>query len=379
MIPGGDRVHAVRYGNALTGVVEHAMKPGYWSRTYVQGGRVLYARVYRQNTFQRYGHAFSYERLVPAIAFGAAYYEWAARPWATPVNYQWQWNSEPWHRAYGKDFTPYANYSCLDEWLTDYVVAQNLRNAYDNWQAEHAPTQQQGPAAMAGSASPVPGPRPYWDTPDDGQRPYWEEQPEDKAPPPAQPAKSPKKKPVPKPNSTAPQSRPSGEDAPPVLTGQVKAELNAQIKRQLAERQAPTPTTGAEDLPDSLKPGHTLFRVNAPLDVPAKVSGQLCSLRANDYIERTGDMDQNGMVPVKVRVGGAFDCAIGLTTRVSVNDLEAMESEQQQALTDALLAASRNMGGGRGLPQAPASTPVLLAAGQTTPTPDATRTLGQLQ
>jgi hypothetical protein len=119
--------------------------------------------------------------------------------------------------------------------------------------------------------------------------------------------------------------------------------------------------------------------VNAPLDVPAKVSGQLCSLRANDYIERTGDMDHNGMVPVKVRVGGAFDCAIGLTTRVSVNDLEAMESEQQQALTDALLAASRNMGGGGALPQAPATTPVLLAAGQTTPTPNATRTLGQLQ
>ena len=376
-MPGGGNIHAVRYGHALTGVVEHSMKPGYSSRTYVQGGRVLYARVYRQNTFQRYGQAFSYERIVPAIAFNTAYYEWAARPWATPVHYRWHWESEPWHRAYGNDFTPYANYSSLDEWLTDYVVAQNLRNAYDNWQAENAPTQQQAPTPTAGSASPVPGPRPYWDTPDDGQRPYWEEQPEEKAPP-AKPAKSPKKT-MPVPNSTAPHSRPSEEDSPPVLTGQVKAELNAQIKRQLAERQAPTLTTGAEDLPGSLKPGHTLFRVNAPLDVPAKVSGQLCSLRSNDYIERTGDMDQNGMVPVKVRVGGAFDCAIGLTTRVSVNDLEAMESEQQQALTDALLAASKNMGGGRGLPQAPATAPVLLAAGQTAPTPDATRTLGQLQ
>jgi len=159
----------------------------------------------------------------------------------------------------------------------------------------------------------------------------------------------------------------------------VKAELNAQIKRQLAERQTPVTASGAVDLPDSLKPGHTLFRVSTPLDVASKGAGQLCSLRANDYIERTGDMDQNGMVPVKVKVGGASDCAIGLATKVSVNDLEAMDSEQQQALTDALLAASKNMGGSKGLPQAPGTTPVLLAAGQTNPSPDATQALGQLQ
>ena len=89
-------------------------------------------------------------------------------------------------------------------------------------------------------------------------------------------------------------------------------------------------------------------------------------------------MDENGMVPVKVKLGGISDCRSGLTTSVSVNDLEAMESEQQQALTDALLAASKDMDG-RGLPQAPATTPVLLAAGQTRPAPDATRTLSQLQ
>jgi len=159
----------------------------------------------------------------------------------------------------------------------------------------------------------------------------------------------------------------------------VKAELNAQIKRQLAERQTPAATSQTQDLPDSLKPGHTLFRVNTPLDVPSNESGQLCSLRANDYIERTGDLDQNGMVPVKVKVGGATDCSIGLTTQVAFNDLESMESEQQQALTDALVAASRNMGNGHALPQAPSTTPMLLAAGQTQPTPDATRTLGQLQ
>ena len=128
-LPGGRTFRAWRYGHAMTGFVEHPMKPGYMSRTYVQGGRVLYAHVYRENTFQRFGHAYHYQRLVPAIAFGSAYYAWAARPWSAPVSYQWQWDAQPWHRAYGNDFTPYSNYSSLDQWLTDYMVAENLRNA----------------------------------------------------------------------------------------------------------------------------------------------------------------------------------------------------------------------------------------------------------
>lgn len=399
-MPGGGSIHAVRYGNGLTGIVEHPIKPGYSSRTYVQGGRVLYARVYRQDTFQRYGHAFSYQRLVPAMAFSAAYCEWAARPWSAPVSYRWRWDAEPWHRAYGNSFTPYSNYTSLDEWLTDYVISQSFRNAYESWLAQNAPASQptarDDSAESGDSMSAATGPRPYWDEPDDGRRPYWEEPAANDAPAAKDrlapnPGAAPKRARVQPgrsiqqpsafneasyPNATgSPPPVPSAEDSPPPLSGPMKAELNAQIKRQLAERQNP-PT---EDLPDSLKPGHTLFRVNSPLDVASKVSGQLCSLRNNDYIERTGDMDQNGMVPVKVKVGGAFDCAIGLATQVSVNDLEAMDSEQQQALTDALLAASKNMGGAHGLPQAPSTTPVLFAAGQTRPMPDATRTLGQMR
>ena len=369
-MPGRGMLHAVRYGTALTGVVEHPTRSGYLSRTYVQGGRVLYARVYRRNTFQRFGREFSYERLVPSIAFGTAYYAWAALPWSTPVSYRWRWERQPWHAAFGGYFQPYPTYSSLDEWLTDYEIAQNLRNAYESWQAENAPQNnpvaKQAPPVSGGSASPGSSDadqRPYWEEPDDGRRPYWEEQPAEKDPPPAQPK----------------QSRPPAEDSPPPLSAQIKTELNTQIKRQLIERQTPATTSSTEDFPDSLKPGHTLFRVNTPVDVRSKGSGQYCSLRPNDYIERTGDVDRNGMVPVKVKVGGPSDCAIGLRTNVSLNDLEAMDSEQQQALTDALLAASKNMGGSRGLPQGPETTPMLLAAGQTPPAPDAMTTLSQLK
>ena len=384
-MPGSGMLHAVRYGTALTGVVEHPTRSGYLSRTYVQGGRVLYARVYRRNTLQRFGRAFSYERLVPSITFGTAYYAWAALPWSTPVNYRWQWERQPWHAAFGGYFRPYPTYTSLDEWLTDYEIAQNLSNAYESWQAENAPQNNPvtklAPPVSGGSVSPKssdPDQRPYWEEPDDGRRPYWEEQPAEKATPPVQP-KNPKKDDSAPNSRTGSQSRPPAEDSPPPLSGEIKAELNTQIKRQLIERQTPAATSNTEDLPDSLKPGHTLFRVNTPVDVRSKGSGQYCSLRPNDYIERTGDVDKNGMVPVKVKVGGPSDCAIGLRTNVSLNDLEAMDSEQQQALTDALLAASKNMGGSRGLPQGPETTPMLLAAGQTPPAPDAMTTLSQLK
>jgi len=386
---GSSTLHAVRYGSALTGFVEHPIKAGYVSRTYVQGGHVLYARVYRQNTFQRFGHTFSYENLVPAIAFSTAYYAWAARPWPTPVTYHWRWEAQRWYAAFGSNFTPYPSYMSLDQWLTDYLIAQNLRIAYETWQAENAPESRPAvsepppagemPPQPAGNRpyweSPRAGQRPYWEADDDGRKPYWEESSSEDTH--AQPQGSKTHNSVPD-SQTGSRSGSPAEASPPPLSGGIKAELNAQIKQQLVERQTQATTSNTEVLPNSLKPGHTLFRVGTPLDVAADVSGRFCALSANDYIERTGDMDENGTVPVQVKLSGISDCATGLATHVSVNDLEAMDSEQQQALTDALLAASKNMGG-NGLPQAPATTPLMVAAGQTRPALDATRTLIRLQ
>jgi hypothetical protein len=379
--PGRGTVHAVRYGSAVTGVVERPIKAGYLSRTYVQGGHVLYARVYRQNTFQRFGHSFRYESLVPAVAFNTAYYAWAARPWSAPVRYHWRWEAEPWYPAYGDRFTPYSSYNSLDEWLTDYVIAQSLNNTYQTWQAENAP--ESGPV---NSEAPATGPRPYWESPDAGQRPYWES-PDDGRRPYWEESSSEDTRAQPKPSKaghTASGSRTGSqggrppEASVPPLTADIKAELDAQIKQQLRERQTQESASDTDALPNSLKPGHTLFRVGTPLDVVADAPGRFCSLGANDYIERTGEMDENGTVPVRVKLSGASDCGTGLATRVSVNDLEAMDSEQQEALTKALLAASKNMGP-NGLPQAPSTTPLLVAAGQTRPAPDATSTLSQLQ
>ena len=144
----------------------------------------------------------------------------------------------------------------------------------------------------------------------------------------------------------------------------------------MQERQAQT-ANSSEEGPGALKPGHKLFRVNEPLDVPSDTPGAVCSLGPNDYIERTGDMDNNGTVPVEVKLSAISDCGTGLVTRVSENDLEAMDSEQQDQLTQAMLAASKNMGP-KGLPKAPGATPLLVSAGQTSPDANAPGTLRDL-
>jgi hypothetical protein len=268
------------------------------------------------------------------------------------VAYQWGWKRENWYQAYGDYFTAYPSYSSLDLWLTDYMLSQNMRAAYQSWYAEAYP--EPDPASGDGAPSTdAAAPTSSGETSQPGG-------PSD-TPPPA--------------DSQDTYQEPPPEAAPPPITPEIKAELDAQIKLQLRERQQQT--AAANDGPNALKPGHKLFRVNAPLDVPADTPGNVCSLGPNDYIERTGEMDSNGTVPVEVKLSGISDCGTGLVTRVSENDLEAMDSEQQEQLTQAMLAASKSMGS-KGLPKAPGATPLLVSAGQTRPDASAASTLNQL-
>jgi hypothetical protein len=308
--------------------------------------------VYSQHSFNRFGRTFSYQSVVPAVSFAPTYYAWAGRPWPTAVAYRWGWQKESWYAAYGDYFTPYPSYTSLDLWLTDYVISQNLRASYQNWYADTYPDTD---SASGENAQP-------WDSPS----------------PPATGENSPSNSPsdTPPSSDSADAPAPPPDAAPPPITPEIKEELDAQIKFQLRERQKET-TASADEGPNALKPGHKLFRVNAPLDVPSDSPGGVCSLTPNDYIERTGDMDSNGTVPVEVKLSGISDCGTGLATRISENDLEAMDSEQQEQLTQAMLAAAKNMGP-KGLPKGPGTTPLLVSAGQTRPDANAPSTLNQL-
>jgi hypothetical protein len=352
----GGQVRVVRYGNTLNGTVERTIRPGLTSRTFVSGGHVLYTHVYQRHVWHQFGRAFAYERFLPAVRYPAVYYAWALAAWPRPVTYTWGWQVQPWYPRYGSLFTPYPVYTSPDLWMTDYIIAQSVQTAYQAQTA--APASEplpQGALAAPASDPSVASPA---------------AQPSDAAPAP-QPSDAP-----PAPQSGETPSATVG--LPPAITPRVKAQLNAQIKVQLQEQQAAAATPVAlttQSTPPALKPNHVFYQVVQPLDVPT-ANGH-CSLSANDYIKRTGGMSNDDWkIPVVVELSRPSDCPEGLLTRIGLNDLNAMENEQEAQVMEAMQAASKSMGP-NGPPSGPGAYPTLIADGSAAPDPGALEAIRQ--
>lgn len=363
----GGQVRVVRYGNTASGTFERTIRPGLVSRTFVGGGHVLYAHAYQRHVWHRFGRAFAYETLVPAVRYPRAYYTWALAAWASPLRYNWGWQVQPWYPAYGALFTPYPLYTSPDLWMTDYIISQSLQTAYQVQSAAPAPS------APAPSAAPPESPT--------SQAPVEPEPDADSrvAAPAVQPDIT-----TPTPQSQSPQSieLPVAPVAPPpVITPQIKTQLDNQIKVQLQEQQAAAgapSNPGAQDTPPALRPNHVFFQVVQPLSVPSNAGGY-CSLTPNDYIRRTGGMSQDDwMIPVVVELSGSADCPAGLQTRIGLNDLNAMENEQEAQVMEAMQAASKSMGP-NGPPSGPGVHPILIATGSAAPDPGALEAIRQTQ
>jgi hypothetical protein len=347
----GGQVRVVRYGNTISGTVERSIRPGLMSRTFVSGGHVLYTHVYERHVWHQFGRAFAYETFVPAVRYPAVYYAWALAGWPRPVTYNWGWQVQPWYLRYGVRFTPYPLYTAPDLWMTDYIIAQSIQTAY-----------------QAQTAAPASEPSPS-EPPPEAARDL------SVAPPVAQPSD-----PALAPHPIGTASAPVGP--PPAITPQVKAQLNAQIKVQLQEQQAAAATPAiltTQSTPPALKPNHVFFQVVQPLDVPSGTANRYCSLSANDYIRRAGAMSKDDwMIPVVVELSGPSDCPEGLQTRIGLNDLNAMENEQEAQVMEALQAASKSMGPD-GPPRGPGLHPTLIADGSAAPDPMALDAIRQAQ
>ena len=169
---------------------------------------------------------------------------------------------------------------------------------------------------------------------------------------------------------------------PPAITPQVKAQLNAQIKVQLHEQQAaaalPVSLT-TQSTPPALRPNHVFFQVVQRIDVPSGTANGHCSLSANDYIKRTGAMSNDDwMIPVVVELSRPSDCPEGLSTRIGLNDLNAMENEQEAEVMAAMQAATKNMGP-NGPPSGPRAHPTLIADGRAAADPTALDAIRQTE
>jgi hypothetical protein len=322
-----DHTRVVSYG-PRRGYMERPMvgRPGYISRTYVVGGR-SYVRVY--HTY--YYRGFAYYRYVPPVYYAPAFYGWAYSPWVRPVYYRWGWFGTPWFGFYGGYFAPAPYYPTASLWLTDYLLAENLRLAYESQQQAAANAQY--------------------------QQQY--QQP--------------------------PQQYPQNSQV--TLTPEVKAAIAEEVRQQLeAERaaagQAPGPgqptggygqpqqpggysqtaQTGGDVAPPALDPKQRIFVVSSNLDVA--VAGQGCSLTPGDIILRTGDsVGSDGTIGVSVLSSKPGDCPVNSAASVDVAALQEMHNQFREQIDAGMQQLAQNQGQG-GLPAAPPAGARNFAEGQ---------------
>jgi len=271
----------------------------YVQRTYWVGGHP-YARAYRDH----YYNGVHYYRYAPAYYYHPVFYGWAYNPWAAPVYYNWGWGPAPWF--YGGYFAPAPYYPSATLWLTDFLLAENLKQAYEANREAETNRSAYGP----------------------------DEQPK----------------------------TPEGESpAATQLSPEVKQMIEAEVKRQLAEEnataQSPQPNpqaapVGNQAPPAALDPTQSLFVVSSNLGV-ATADGQECQLTPGDVITRLDDTPGvDNKVQVRVMSSKQNDCSIGLKPMLAVDDLQEMHNSFREQLDSGLKTLAEKSGTG-GLPKAP--------------------------
>ena len=289
----------------------------YVQRTYWAGGRP-YVRVYRAQYFR----GVPYYGYVSPFFFHPRFYLWAYNPWRVPIYYRWPWFAAPppWYSFYGGYFAPAPMYPTAALWLTDFLLAEDLRLAYDAQRDAEANAE----AAQA-----------------------------NQPPPPAAEGRG-----------YTSQITPEMKQA---IAEEVRAQLAAEQQGAATAPQQPAPGS-TEAPPAALDPARRLFVVPSNLAV-STVDGQDCELTSGDIITRLDDTpDNNNKVRVSVSSSKGGDCGVGSTLMVDVNDLQEMQNQFGEKVDSGLKTLADNSGKG-GLPPAPDTG---TTAGEVpTPPPDA--------
>jgi hypothetical protein len=300
--PGGRRVVGFGHGRGFT--ERRFVNRGghvYIQRTYVYGGR-RYAYAYRSYSYR----GVAYYGYAPAFYYHPVFYGWAYNPWAAPVYYNWGWAGNPWYASYGYYYQPYPVYPSASLWLTDYLLAENLRAAYDARAEANANAMQQDAS---------------YSTNDNGGG--------------GQVALSPEVK----------------QMIADEVKRQLDAERNAAAQPAPAANQAPAQNANnqPEETPAALDPNQRVFVVASNLDLVGD-SGE-CSVTAGDVLVRSGD--PNGTkVGVSVVSSKKGDCAVGTGSDVEISDLQEMHNQFREKMDSGLKTLADNSGK-NGLPKAP--------------------------
>jgi hypothetical protein len=335
-VHGGRHIESIHNGRRVVSMGRHG---GYSQRAYYnRGGRTYVQRTYYVGGV-RYAYAYNsyyyggypYYGYAPSYYYGPAYYGWAYNPWPAPVYYNWGWAGQPWYGYYGPYYQPYPAYPYASLWLTDYLLAANLRLAYEAAQAaengELVP-----PAIQNASADEIAA---LWSTDpliaanlEATYGPYMLGA--------AAPAKG---------NATG-------------LSDEVKQAIAEEMKNAIAAEKAAAANgqkdaaPSGEQVPAALDPKIRIFVVSSDEDLTTS-DGVECALTAGDVISRTTDTpDDDKMVDAVVKSSKKDECAVGATVGVSVDDLQEMHN-QLRIQMDAGLKELADKQGKNGLPAAP--------------------------
>ncbi|MGB6026307.1 MAG: hypothetical protein WA254_22880 [Candidatus Sulfotelmatobacter sp.] len=207
----------------------------------------------------------------------------------------WGWGGAPWYGFYGGFFAPYPYYTSPAFWLTDYLIAANLRAAYAAQTEANADAM--ASAAGGGNAG--------------GRDPSL---------------------------AAASNSVTLTPQVKQAIAEEVKAELAAQAEAAQsgasggqAAAAAPAPTSSGGETPPALNPARRTFVVASELSVVAY--GQECGLTSGDVIVRLTDTpDADNMVNASVSASKKSDCAAGQTVAVKVDDLQEMQNHFAEQL-----------------------------------------------
>jgi len=95
-------------------------------RTYYVHG-APYARFYRPAIYR----GVTLNIYTPARFYSPRFYAWAYTPWPARISFNFGWGpATPWYGFYGGYFAPYPYYAGPNFWLTDYMLAASLQDAY---------------------------------------------------------------------------------------------------------------------------------------------------------------------------------------------------------------------------------------------------------
>jgi hypothetical protein len=255
-------------------------------RTYVERG-VVTARIYRPWAYR----GVTLEVYQPCRYYRPAYYVWARRPWGR-VYYNWGWSGQPWFGYYRGWCAQYPVYPSPVFWLTDFMLAVTLEDAYQ--------------ARLDSAAASAPPPPP----PDGGLTP----------------------------------------DVKQAIADEVQRQMALEQAQQQAAGQGYPPAPGGPP-PLFSDAGPRVFLVNT--SIPVYRNGQEQYLGEGDVVQiRTAPPLGASYADAVVLASRNPSCPKGSVVSVGVQDLQEMENHLQATL-DQGLGQLQTQGGQNGLPAVP--------------------------